>query len=213
VAEATSLVGLVVEVNNQLTDADVGHGFGGALALAYYVAEPRSTRDMDINLSVPVEEARRVFELLPRGVAWSEDDVRRCIRDGQIRLWHGRPRDGIAVDLFFPQHEFHAAVAEATAMRPFARADYLLPVIAAAHLVVFKALFDRPKDWVDIAAMLDAGTVDVAEALRWLVSLLGTDDPRTRRLVELIAERETGRVDVERRAGALPVVDWKALGR
>jgi hypothetical protein len=213
VAEAASLVGLVVDVNDRLTGAAIGHGFGGALALAYYVAEPRSTRDMDINLSIPVEEARRVFELMPAGVGWDDKDVRQCIRDGQIRLWHGAPRNGIAVDLFFPQHEFHAAVAAATTMRPFARADYQLPVIAAAHLVVFKVLFDRPKDWVDIAATLDAGTVDVAEALRWLVVLLGAEDLKVRRLLELIADRGTAGTEVDRRAGALPVVDWSALGR
>ncbi|HAM01848.1 MAG TPA: hypothetical protein DCQ30_06420, partial [Acidimicrobiaceae bacterium] len=153
--EPTSLVGLVIEVNDRLTGAGIGHGFGGALALAYYVAEPRATRDMDINVSVPVQEARRIFELLPDGVVWTDDDVRRCVRDGQIRLWHGLPRQGIVIDLFFPQHEFHRAVAGATSPRPFARVDYLLPVIAAAHLTVLKVLFDRPKDWVDIGAMIE----------------------------------------------------------
>lgn len=218
-AEAISLVELVMDVHDRLDAGGVGHGFGGALALAYYVAEPRATRDMDLNVFASVEEAVRIFSLLPEGIAWDEADVERCRSDGQVRLWHGQRPSGIPVDLFFPQHEFHRAVAEATSPRPFARLDYLLPVIAAAHLVVFKALFDRAKDWVDIATMLDAGMVDVEEALGWLVVLLGADDPRCRRLVDSMAERRAGGAAGRRGApapaghlGPLPVVDWDVLG-
>lgn len=204
-----------MEVNDRLTEASVGHAFGGAIALAYYVADPRATYDMDINLSVPVEQAADVFALLPAGVKWTDDDVARCIHDGQIRLWHGRPRVGIAVDLFFPEHEFHREVARVTTERPFGRTGYLLPVISAAHLTVFKVLFDRPKDWVDIASMLQVGTVDVAEALRWLGILLGPDHPNFRRLAELVAETEIigPGVSESRRPMELPVVDWASLGR
>lgn len=207
-----SLVGLVIDVNDRLDEAGIGHGYGGAIALAYYVAEPRATRDMDINVAVPVEEAHRVFAELPEGVSWAEADVRRCMEDGQIRLWHGLPKQGIAVDLFFPQHRFHQAVAAATSPRPFARPDYHLPVIAAAHLLVFKVLFDRPKDWVDVTAMLDAGTVDVAEALHWLAILLGFEDPKYRRLVEAIAHVEPPDRREARADAALPTVDWSVLG-
>ncbi len=211
--EPLSLVRLVMDVNDRLWSASIDHGFGGALALAYYVAEPRATRDMDINVGVRVEEAGRVFTALPPGVAWQRADVDRCIADGQIRLWYGAPRQGIPIDLFFPQHEFHAAVAAATTNRPFARDDYFLPVISAAHLCVFKALFDRPKDWIDIAGMLDARTVDIAEAERWLVMLLGAQHESCRRLLELVAEATAGKGTAAGMEMVTPPVDWKSLLR
>jgi len=51
---------------------------------------------------------------------------------------------------------------------------------------VFKAFFDRTKDWADIEAMLDAGTVDVHTALGWLVDVVGGDDHRVNRLRRLL---------------------------
>ena len=56
-------------------------------------------------------------------------------------------------------------------------------------LVVFKSLFDRPKDWLDIAAMVHRGTVDVVWAANVLRSLLGADD-RIDRLEALAAEAQ-----------------------
>jgi len=47
--------------------------------------------------------------------------------------------------------------------------------------VLFKALFDRPKDWVDIATVVDAGAVDRGQVRDGLIALVGTDDPRVAR--------------------------------
>lgn len=206
-AEHPSLVDLVIDVNDRLTAAGIGHGFGGAIALAYYTADPRATRDMDINVSSPADTAGDVLEHLPPAVRWDAGDVEACRRDGQVRLWVGTPRSGIPVDLFFPQHRFHAAVAEATTLKPFARADYLLPVIAGSHLLVFKTLFNRPQDWVDIAAMVRAGTVDLAESLRWLDELLGADDELVQRVVATAA---AARVLTD--GQPLPRIDWHRRG-
>ena len=60
------------------------------------------------------------------------------------------------------------------------------PVLGATELTVFKAFFDRTKDWADIEAMIDAGTVDTHGALGWLVDLLGGDDHRVARLRRLL---------------------------
>jgi hypothetical protein len=203
-AEQPSLVDLVIDVNDRLTAAGIGHGFGGAIALAYYTADPRATRDMDINVSSPADAAGEVLEQLPAAVRWDARDVEACRRDGQVRLWVGTPRSGIPVDLFFPQHRFHAAVAEATTLKPFARPDYFLPVIAGSHLLVFKTLFNRPQDWVDIAAMLRVGTVDLAESLRWLDELLGSDDELVKRVITTAA---AARALTEEEA--VPRIDWR----
>jgi HEAT repeat protein len=51
-------------------------------------------------------------------------------------------------------------------------------VLGPDELVLFKALFDRPKDWVDIEAVVQAGAADLSTVRRGLVELLGDDDPR-----------------------------------
>ena len=49
---------------------------------------------------------------------------------------------------------------------------------------MFKVLFDRSKDWVDIEAMVASGTLDVDEAVEAVSEVLG-DDPRVDRLAQL----------------------------
>jgi hypothetical protein len=59
-------------------------------------------------------------------------------------------------------------------------------VLAADDLAVFKAFFDRTKDWADIEAMIEAGSINVHVVLGWLVDLLGGEDHRVERLRTLI---------------------------
>src|SRR5258706_464718 len=79
---------------------------------------------------------------------------------GQTRLWWDRN----PIDLFFSYDPFHDAARDAARRVPFAEST--IPVLSVDHLVVCKAVFDRPKDWVDVEAMLAAGAaIDVAEVL------------------------------------------------
>ena len=211
-ADQPRLVDLVQAVNDSLTNPGIPHAFGGAIALAYYVRDPRATRDLDINISVPVDRAESVFRLLPAAVVWGADDVTECMERGQARLWAGRRREGIPVDLFFPQHRFHAVVADGATERPFLRRDYTLPVISAAHLTVFKVLFNRPKDWVDIVDMLGAGTVDIGEAMYWVRELLGGEHPSFSRLATLAASPRPASRHCDYPPQDLPDVDWASLG-
>ena len=210
--EQPRFVDLVRAVNDDLTAGAIRHAFGGAIALAYYVGEPRATRDLDINISLPVDRADSVFRLLPASVRWSKKDLMECQERGQVRLWCGRRREGIPVDLFFPQHRFHEVVADAVTDRPFLTLEYTLPVISAAHLTVFKVLFNRPKDWVDISEMLRAGTVDVVESLYWVRELLGGEHPSFGRLADLVASPRPEGSGGIREEPDLPEVDWASLG-
>jgi hypothetical protein len=36
-------------------------------------------------------------------------------------------------------------------------------------------MFDRPRDWVDIEAMVEAGSIDIDEAERWVLEMVGED--------------------------------------
>lgn len=94
----------------------------------------------------------------------------------QVRLWW----DDTPVNLFFAASDSHLQVATRTRRVPFAGNH--VNVLAAEDLAVFKALFDRSRDWVDIDEMSAAGALDPKVAAERLASLLDSDDPRIARL-------------------------------
>jgi hypothetical protein len=176
----TTLAEKIVEIDAGLDAASVPHAFGGALALAFHVEEPRATRDIDVNVFVDPGRAADVFAALPAGASWGEGDVVRVELDGQVRLlWDDTP-----IDLFFSTHAFHDLAWLELERAPFGGTT--IPILGATELVVFKAFYDRTRDWADIEAMLDAHTPDVHAALGWLVDLLGSEDARVVRLRDLL---------------------------
>ncbi|HEV3451201.1 MAG TPA: hypothetical protein VG869_08345 [Acidimicrobiia bacterium] len=165
--------------------SEIPHAFGGALALAYY-AEPRATIDIDLNVFVPADHYADVAApLIELGVAADAPEARAAVAlDGQARvMWDGTP-----IDLFFAYDAFHDAAAVARRTVPFA--DSTITILAPEHLIVCKAVFNRPKDWVDIDAMLDADVaLDAAEVLRWVGRIAGDTDPRYERIVAVLTRR------------------------
>ena len=98
-------------------------------------------------------------------------------RDGQCRLWWGRT----PIDVFFAYDALHEAMKGAIRTEPFA--DATIPILAPEHLLVCKAIFNRPKDWLDIEQItVTVEDLDAAEILSWLERILGADDPRTQRV-------------------------------
>ena len=191
----------IVVVHEALDAAQVPHGFGGAIALAYHVGDPRATRGIDLNISVPTSRAPAVTKAMPSGIPIPVGASATIRRDGQIRLWWD---ETVPIDLFFPQHQFHSEVARDTSYVPFL--DTEIPVISATHLTVFKALFNRSRDWPDIEAMLRTGTVDVRAAQGWIIDLLGADSVPASKLGVLIREtRRDAFAPPERK------VDWRSL--
>jgi Nucleotidyl transferase AbiEii toxin, Type IV TA system len=173
----------VVALDASLDAASIAHAFGGALALAFHVGEPRATRDIDLNVFVVPEVASDVFAALPEGVRATDADVRTVERDGQVRVfWDETP-----LDLFFSTHPFHTTASLHVERVPFAGTT--IPVLGATELVVFKAFFNRTRDWADIETMVEARTPDVHAALGWLVDLMGPEDPRIVRLRGLLDHR------------------------
>lgn len=162
----------------------IPHAFGGAIALAYY-ATPRATIDIDVNVFVRVTRAAEVLSLLETLGARSlrENERRQLARDEQVRVhWDSTP-----VDLFFSYDAFHDHCLERRRRVPFGDGDWI-HVLAAEDLLVFKALFDRAKDWRDIEelAYAMAADLDAAYAKDWLRRIAGADDARCRRLAELL---------------------------
>ena len=156
----------------------VPHAFGGAIALAYCVREPRATRDLDVNVFVPTAFAGGILRALPAAVRVEDADVATALRDGQVRVWW----DETPLDLFFNEHEFHVWVSTTVREVPFE--SETIPVIGCTALAVFKALFDRTKDWADIEAMIEAG-FERGQALTWLARLLPAGHPAPARLAAL----------------------------
>ena len=70
---------------------------------------------------------------------------------------------------------------------PFGGGDSI-HVLAAEDLLVFKALFDRDKDWRDIEELVFAmaGALDAGYARGWLERIVGEQDPRYQRLREVL---------------------------
>ena len=163
----------------------VPHAFGGALALAYY-AEPRATIDIDLNVFVPADRFDDVARpLLELGASADDPAVAALVRrDGQARvMWDQTP-----IDLFFAYDAFHDAAARARRSVPFASTT--IEILSAEHLAVCKAVFNRPKDWVDLDAMIAADTaIDVAEVLRWVGRITGDSDPRYERIAAVLTRR------------------------
>lgn len=176
----TDLVGKIVGIHKALDRAQVPHAFGGALALAWCTERARATIDIDLNLFVPPEDVGSVLRSLPRGVQWSHHDVELIERDGQARLWW----EGTPVDVFFNTTDFHEAAALRAREEPFG--GEVLPFLACRDLAVFKAFFNRTKDWADLEAMAEAGALDVEAVLGVLAHYLGATDDRVARVRSLV---------------------------
>ncbi len=170
----------LLAVHDALTKALFPHAFGGAIALAYCTEEPRGTRDLDLNVFVPSERADEVLAVLPEGVVVTGADVETVKRDGQTRLWWGK----VPVDIFLNNHPFHDEVAHG--VRWVELGDRMIPVLDCAALIVFKALFNRTKDWSDIEAIASATPEDIQTANSLLTEMLGEDDPTLSRLTNLV---------------------------
>lgn len=161
---------------------------GGAIALSYW-AEPRATLDIDVNVFVPEREAAHVLAVVA-GLGGKVDlqrDEAAVETEGQVRIpWEGTP-----IDLFFAYDPFHDEC-----HRRAREVEFLgerVPVLSPEDLAVFKVIFNRPKDWLDIEAMLanQGEGFDVSHTREWLLRVLGEDDSRSGRFEELVARQSS----------------------
>ncbi len=83
---------------------------------------------------------------------------------------------GPILDVFFATLDLHQEMA--TRSREVEFGPVHIPILSPEHLIVCKADFDRPKDWVDIEEIVAWGTeVDETTVLRWIDELLGGEAP------------------------------------
>lgn len=166
----------IVAIHLALEDGELPHAFGGALALAWCTQRARGTIDVDVNVFVDAHHARAAAAALPQGVTWSETDIQLLERDGQARLWW----DSTPVDVFLDTTDFHRQAATRVRYETFA--GEVLPFLSCLDLAVFKAFFNRTKDWADLEEMVAAGSLDTDRTVGILARYLGADDERITRL-------------------------------
>ncbi|MGQ0623044.1 MAG: hypothetical protein ACT4PP_00065 [Sporichthyaceae bacterium] len=170
---------MVVALHRALRDAELPYAFGGALALAWCVREPRATADIDLNIFVGVDQVERVLSALPPGMSPTVDQRALLERDAQARLrWERTP-----VDIFLVNTDFHAGVAVRCRHESFGGES--IPYLSCPDLAVFKAFFNRDKDWTDLAAMALAGSIDRHALEATIVEFLGAQDSRVPRIRQL----------------------------
>lgn len=166
-----SLVDKITAIAQALTAAELPHAFGGALALAYY-ATPRTTQDIDINIFVTIDQQDLVrASLAPLGIGgWPSRST--VERDGQYRArWEETP-----IDVFLNTLRLHEEMRRERRRVPFGSSE--IWILAPEHLAICKAMFNRAKDWIDLAEMTLTGSVDLREVRSWLADHLEADDPR-----------------------------------
>lgn len=177
----------VVGIHRAFADEAVPHAFGAAIAYAYH-AEPRATRDIDVNVFVPSSDAPVALRILRDvGVTVNiERDSERAQRDAQVRLRWGP----VPVDLFFSALDFHDECRRRARVVPFGAVE--IPILSAEDLAVCKVAFNRDKDWVDLREMLliQGERFDAAYALRWLSEILGPEDQRALRFQGLLRQTD-----------------------
>lgn len=116
----------------------------------------------------------------------SEAAEREVADTDQVRLaWGGTP-----VDLFFAYDPLHASCRERSVVVDFFGQP--IRVLSAEDIVIFKTLYNRPKDWLDIEQVLaiQAERFDGAYVRAWMGRILPTADSARQRL-----ERLLGRYD------------------
>jgi hypothetical protein len=175
----TSIVDKTLAISAALESHRLPYAFGGAMALAFCTERARGTIDIDVNVFVAQDKAGRVLSALCPPVSHSEEDLVVLERDGQIRLWW----EQTPVDLFLDTTDFHLQAAQRRQFHEFG--GRRIPFLGCSDLAVFKAFFNRTKDWADLEEMIAIGALNVDQTLGVLVRYLGEDDDRVERLQSL----------------------------
>ncbi len=176
----------IVRLHDALEAARLAHAFGGALALAWCTEQARGTIDIDLNVFIDPDRTTELFAALPKPVRRSDRELGECLATGQVRLWWS----ATPIDVFTNTTDFHRAAADRSVHHEFA--SRTIPFLGCSDVAVFKAFFDRTKDWADIEAMVAVRALDVDLILGALVHYLGPDDQRVARMRSVIEASDHG---------------------
>ncbi|MGE0713757.1 MAG: hypothetical protein AB7N76_21720 [Planctomycetota bacterium] len=167
-----------------LEAAGIPCAIGGSLALGFW-GVPRGTKDADLNAFVDEDRYAELLEVLirsgcsaPGGEVWTAAARERFLREARegdaAVVW----KDGFRVDVFVPSIPFYAE-AQARLRRVDTSAG-ALPVLSPEALTVFKLLFFRDKDLVDLRRLVarQGRALDTSYVRGALVGMVGELDER-----------------------------------
>lgn len=165
-----AVVGRLIDV---LEASGETYAFGGAIALAAW-SEPRATADVDVILWMDLARIDDAIALVRRaGVNVDESAARTGARErGMFAGRSGATR----VDVFVPSVAFYEEAAKRRVRTMIG--TRLTWVHSAEVLAVFKMLFYRPKDLIDVERMLEVrgASFDRAFVRAALVEMLDGDE-------------------------------------
>ena len=174
-----------IRVARALERAGLPYAVGGALALGAHGA-PRGTLDVDMNVFVEaVSLPATLAALREAGMdvdadAAQGDVARRGMFVGMV--------DGLRVDVFVPSIPFSWEAARTRVEMPLPEGGTAW-FLSAEALLVFKLLFFRPKDLIDIArlAAFLGDRLDRAYVRAAIVEMMGDDDERVVKWDQIVA--------------------------
>ncbi len=182
-SEPTDPLDAGLQIADVFERAGVPYAIGGALAHSLW-AVPRATVDVDIDVFVEDPELPRVFDALESiGIAV---DRPQCLLDSANRGMFVVRLGSYRVDVFTPSIPF--AWEAARTRRKEIISDRAAWFLSPEALAVFKLMFFRAKDIVDLQRMIAVqGTrLDAAYVRHHVVEMMGDDDERVRRWDELV---------------------------
>lgn len=160
---------------DELEIAGIPHAIGGALALAVW-GFPRATNDVDLDVFVTADRLEPVIDALQRaGLSVDRTGALESARErGDFRASSGPMR----VDVFVSSMPFYDTVRERIRRAPLqgSPAWFLSP----EDLVIFKLLFFRTKDLLDIERLVAflGSSFDRGYVRHWILELVGEEDDR-----------------------------------
>lgn len=155
----------------------ITYAIGGALAYGVW-GVPRGTQDVDLTAFVGLDTLDHVFAVL-EGAGCELDRVTAAGFAAKRGLFRTRCQ-GMRVDVYVPDVPFYDSVRTRVRMVPLRGQQ--VAVLSAEDLAVFKLLYFRGKDRVDLERLcaVQRGALDRAYVRRWLVEMVGEDDERIR---------------------------------
>lgn len=176
-------------IADALSLGGVPYALGGALALGV-AGVPRGTKDVDVNVFVEPDAIGDVIDVLAAlGITIDgRAAIARATRDGMfVGSW-----DGMRIDVFVPSIPFSH---EAARTRVEVTVDgWTGTFLSPEAIALFKLLFFRAKDVGDLAQLVAVrrDALDHAYVRRWIVEMMGDDDPRVRTWDDLVARYAGG---------------------
>lgn len=175
-----------------LEGSDTPYAIGGAIALGFW-AQPRATKDIDVTLWCSPQELRRALSLLIDKGAIGEvgEGMRQSEERGLCVLeWRG-----VRLDVFTPSIDFYADALKRRTRITLAEIGDMW-ILSAEVLAVFKMLFFRGKDVVDVEQIVavQGDRLDADFIRSQLVELVDADDERVKAWDGIVARypRATG---------------------